>query len=196
MEYRNIIDDKVYGKRRMLRIEGSTKLNSDRRKIYIDQYENNVQIIKLDGLITNLENTELLYTNLYIPNINKKIDYNCKEKCVVLKQNKQCFYTKNDIDIINNKYKNIVFIVNKWHYDNIKSKNLNDIFIFNYILNNMIILKRIKAFFCPDCKRIHEKQHPYAFIINSNLFFHCRRSLKPIKINIDIKNIIMDKNIF
>lgn len=54
--------------------------------------------------------------------------------------------------------------------------------MFNYILNNMIILKRIKPFFCPDCKRIHEKQNPYVFSLNNIIYYHCRRSSKPIKV--------------
>lgn len=86
IKYKKIIDDKVYGKRRMLRIEGSSKINSDRKKVYINDYKNNYQLINLDGLITNLENTELLYTELHTPTINKKVEYICEQKHIVLDQ--------------------------------------------------------------------------------------------------------------
>lgn len=183
IEYKSIIDDKVYGKRRMLRIEGSTKLNSNRKKVYINKIQNNDQLIKIEGLITNLEDTELLYTDLYIPNIGKQIEYN-EEKKIVLKQSlKKYNYTEHDIMFIRDNYKKIIDIINKWHYDNIGSQKKDNIFIFNYILNNMIILKRIKPFLCPDCKRIHENQHPFVFSLNNHIYYHCRRSYKPIKIN-------------
>lgn len=54
----NIIDDKVYGKNRMLRIEGSTKVGSKRIKkcIYNNIIDIPNEIINIKGLITNLEN--------------------------------------------------------------------------------------------------------------------------------------------
>lgn len=185
IKYKNIIDDKVYGKRRMLRIEGSTKINSNRKKVYINNVKNNTQLICLEGLITNLENTELLNTTSFIHNVmNREIKDNYEEKRIVFRQNSnKTNYTENDILFIKNNYKKIINIVNKWHHDNINVRNSNDdIFIFNYILNNMIILKRIKPFLCPDCKRIHEKQNPYVFSFNNNIYYHCRRSTKPVKI--------------
>lgn len=183
IKHKNIIDDKVYGKRRMLRIEGSTNLNSDRKKVYINKYENNYYLIKLEELITNLENTELLITNLYNPIIDRIIKDNYQEKKIVFKQSiEKHKYTENDVIFIKNNYEKIINIIHEWHYDNIKAKNLNNIFIFNYILNNMIILKRIKSFLCPYCERIHETQNPYVFSFNNNIYYHCRRSSKPVKI--------------
>lgn len=170
-----IIDCKVYGKRRMLRIEGSSKINSNRIKICINK-KNNQENIRLDGLITNLQNTELLYTKLY--NLNaQNIEYEHGNKTIILKQyNKKYGYTNNDIVFVKNNFKEIINKINKFHDNN------KIIFTLNYIINNMLILKRIKSCFCFDCKRIHDKQHPYIFMINDKLFFHCRRSPKPINV--------------
>ena len=97
----------------MLRIEGSTKLNSNRKKVYINKIQNSDQLIKIEGLITNLENTELLCTDLYIPNISKHIEYS-KEKKIVLKQSlKKNNYKEYDIMFIRDNYKKIIDIINK-----------------------------------------------------------------------------------
>jgi hypothetical protein len=185
-KYKKIIDDKVYGRRRMLRIEGSTKINSDRKKVCI--YPKIEKNINTDGLITNIENVELLCS--YSFNINNK-NIKIKEKgnkIIVLKQNSKKYnYTNNDLLFIKNNIDNIVFTINKWHCEKINSKNIIKIFIINYLMDNMIILKRIIPFYCPDCKRIHENQHPYIFMISNNLFFHCRRSPKPINISYLLK---------
>lgn len=183
----NMIDDKVYGKKRMLRIEGSTKINSDRKKIYIYTKDNDLTFIKLDGLITNLKNTELLITDNYYEkeNINLK-KKSMEPKYMVLKDNNKKYdYTDEDIKTIKNNTINIINIINDWHFKNNKSNISGNIFEFDHIINNMIILKRIKPFECPECKRVHDKQHPYIFISNKNIFFHCRRSLNPVNIKFD-----------
>lgn len=74
IKYKDIIIDKVYEKNKMLLIENSRKLKSDRKKKCIYINNNDIKFLNLDGLITNLENTELLYTGLYMININKEID--------------------------------------------------------------------------------------------------------------------------
>lgn len=184
IKYKNIIDDKVYGNRRMLRMEGSTKINSDRKKICIYKNENNIQFINTDGLITSLENTELLYTVDYqkIKNNISFSELNVKnEISIILKHNKYN-YTINDVIFVKNNIKNIESIINKWHYKYKILDNNEYIFIVKSIIDNLIILKRIKPFFCPDCKREHEKQHPYAYIKHNKLFFHCRRSKKPMEV--------------
>lgn len=187
--YKKIIDDKVYGKRRMLRIEGSTKINSNRRKVCI--YPNsNIKEINFDGLITNLENTELLCSSSFSVNNHVKNIIKTENKLIILKQNNKKYnYTNNDIIFIKNNINSIILIINKWHCENINLNNTKTIFITNYIINNMIILKRVIPFHCPDCKRIHEKQHPYIFMTNNKMFFHCRRSQKPINISFLLEKI-------
>lgn len=182
-KYTKIIDDKVYGIRRMLRLEGSTKINSTRIKVCINK--NNIQeIINFSGLITNLENTELLITKLY--NINKQISnkYLHQNNIILLKQyNKKYNFTIDDITFIKNNHKKIINKINIIH------DSKRTIFILNYVIDNMLILKRISSCFCFDCKRIHEKQHPYIFVINRRLFFHCRRSPKPIDVSYILKEL-------
>jgi arginyl-tRNA synthetase len=175
----NIIDDKVYGRRRMLRIEGSTKLNSNRIKICV--HKDNKDIIRIDGLITNLENTELLHTKIF--NLNKSTDIkninntNINKDVIIKKNNKRYNYTNNDIVFIQNKFKDIMIEINNIH------DYKKNVFMLNHIIDNMLILKRIKPCFCFVCKRVHEKQHPYIFMTNNKLFFHCRRSQKPVNIS-------------
>lgn len=183
-EYKNIIDSRVYGRRRMLRMEGSTKINSDRIKICLNKDSD--EIINLKGLITNLENTELIFTPLYnINNSNNKLNLNNEEiKKVVLKQEyRKYYYTNNDVDFVKKNYKKIELIINRWHYDIFNLKSFNTIFTIKKIIDNMIIFKRLIPFNCPDCRRTHEKEHPYIFIKYKKLFFHCRRSSKPIEIS-------------
>lgn len=77
------IDNNVYGKNKMIMIEGSTKINSNKRKTFIHNNINNInsKIIHTKGLITNLENTELLLYEKYVNNFihedifNIDIDY-------------------------------------------------------------------------------------------------------------------------
>lgn len=187
----NMIDDKVYGKKRMLRIEGSTKLNSDRKKKLIYEKDENKEFIKLDGLITNLKNTKLLTTNNYYED--EKINYVSKNKNIkklILKENdKKYDYTNEDIDIIKKNIIKIISTINNWHLENNNKNTYINIFELDHIINNMAILKRIMPYECPECKRIHESQNPYIFISNKKLFFHCRRSLNPVNIIINNDNI-------
>lgn len=77
------IDNNVYGKYKMLMIEGSTKINENKKKTFIHNNINNInsKIIHTKGLITNLENTELLLYENFINNFihedifNIDIDY-------------------------------------------------------------------------------------------------------------------------
>lgn len=179
-----IIDNTVYGKNRMLRIEGSTKINSNRKKRFIKDDDKKLNHINLDGLITNLNNTELLTTNNYQEDKKLNIIENNKNvKHIILKENdKKYDYTNEDIEIIKNNIIKIISTINNWHLKD-KNKNIfNNIFEFDHIVNNMIILKRIIPYECPECKRVHENQNPYIFISNKKLFFHCRRSLSPVNI--------------
>lgn len=65
IKYKNMINDKVYEKNKILLVENSKKLKSCRQKKIININNNDILFLNLDGLITNLENTELLYTGLY-----------------------------------------------------------------------------------------------------------------------------------
>lgn len=75
VKYKKIINEKDFEKTKFLLIENSKKINSNRKKIYKCNYKNdyNQSSIKIEGLITNIENVELLYVNSYINNINKEI---------------------------------------------------------------------------------------------------------------------------
>lgn len=73
----NIINNKCYGKNKCLRIEDSIKINSNRKKMFI--HNNNIinnEIINLKGLVTNIENTELLLYDDFLKNKTQKINLN------------------------------------------------------------------------------------------------------------------------
>lgn len=192
----NIIDDKVYGKNRMLRIEGSTKIGSNRIKkcIYNNIIDIPNEIINTKGLITNLENTILININKenILKNIlnhkeNKIKDFVKNYEITFENKNDKYNYTNDDIIYLKNNIDYIIDIINSWHYKIINiNKDINkEDYIFDIlkIENNRIDLKRIKSFDCPICKRIHEKQNSYIFIKNMKLMFHCRRTdNKPIKV--------------
>lgn len=172
----------------MLRIEGSTKIKSDREKKCMHKNKNNIPI-NIDGLITNLNNTNLLNIQKY-SNIQKSSKI--QTKTIILKDiniNNKYSYTNDDIEYVKHNINTILFVIQKWHHKNANANlhNIKNIFTISSIINNMILLKRVIPFYCPYCKRIHENQHPYIFIINNNLFFHCRRSQKPLNISYLLK---------
>lgn len=185
-----IIDDKVYGKNRMLRIEGSTKINSERRKIFVyddGSYKKFINI-KIDGLITNLENTILLKINKddILKNINKKTDYafnNNNIGYILSKREKKNYnYKDNDVLYLKDNINEIINLVNSWYYEKLNVKMESHIFKVLKIENNRIDFKKITSYNCPICKRIHDGQNPYIFISNKNIMFNCRRSENIIKI--------------
>jgi hypothetical protein len=49
-----------------------------------------------------------------------------------------------------------------------------------------ITLKRIKASMCKVCRRIHEHEHPYLFVVgpNKDVYFDCRRHPKGQKLHL------------
>lgn len=190
-----MIDNMVYGYNRMLRIEKSTKINSNRRKICInDNDEKNY--INLKGLIANLNEAEYMDLTSFLEldkikneqnknnSPDKKNDKNINLKIIQKENNKKYMYTEEDVIYTKKNHENIISIVNKWHYNFINHENKNDIFVLLKIENNRIDLKRKKSFNCPLCKRIHENQHPYVFISNGNIMFNCRRYDNPIKIEL------------
>lgn len=199
----DIIDSKVYGKKRMLRIEGSTKICSNRKKICIyDDIKNKTKdIINLNGLVTNIENTTILKIDKDI--ISKNIDQKSVssknkifinnydfDKILLNDNDKRYNYTKDDIMYLKNNIKNIINIINSWHYKKINMIDKGDIFTVLKIENNRMDLKRVKPFDCPVCKRIHERQHAYIFISNKKIMFHCRRAdNQPVKVDCNLDNI-------
>lgn len=185
----DIIDSGVYGKNRMLRIEGSTKINSFRKKICINS--ENKEYINLDGLITNIEDTSLLnIENIFNyeikeTNFNKyNHNYDINNKNILVKENNKRYnYTDSDVLYLKDNIKDIINKINNWHYKNIQIDNKNDIFTILKIFDNRMDLKRLKSFNCPICKRIHENQNAYIFVTNKNILFNCRRCINPININ-------------
>lgn len=180
--YTNIIDNSVYGKRRMLRIEGCTKINSNRKKIC--KYNNFIgpkYIINIEGLITNLYDTEFVYNNINYINNNKKDNdkiiniFNFNPK---FNKNEKINYTREDIMFIDKNYRILENIVNKW----CNSRSNNKPFSFSKIKNNIIEFKSLIPYFCPKCKKNHDSQNPYIFLINKRLYFNCRRTPQSIEI--------------
>ena len=181
----NIIDPSVYGIWRSLRIEKSTKIGSKRKKVFINDSNNEYNYkhdIHLNGLITNLSNTQKLIISESIQHQNKVINnYNI----LINNKNQKADYNilENDIKIVEKRWKEIETLINNWHYKWNTDRSDVKIFITTKIIKNMIILKRLMPFVCPQCNRIHEKQHPYIYVKSGYVYFHCRRSPKPIKID-------------
>lgn len=170
LEKRKIIDNTIYNNWRSLRIQGCTKINSKRIK-YLKNV--NTDYIKIEGLITNLENT-ILFDNFNIKSVfNNKIEKKIKNRNLNIYDNsinpKIYRYTINDLEFVKNNYTKLELFINKWH----KTKNN---FITYKINNNIIMYKKHDPYNCNICNRIHENQNPYIYIEYEHIYFDCRRS--------------------
>lgn len=162
-----IIDNKVYNKWRSLKMQGSTKVGSKRVKM-LKINNTYIENINLEGFVTNLENTNLFnFLNVIEKPITKK--YNNKDFDISNKNLDKYKISINDIVFIKNNYKRLENFINIWHktYDN---------FVTYKIINNMILYLKKHPYNCNICKRTHESQNPYIYVINHNIYFDCRRS--------------------
>lgn len=171
MEKNKIIDNTIYNNWRSLRIQGCTKINSKRIKYLKNNYTDN---IKIEGLITNLENT-ISFDSFNISFIfNTKIVKNIENNNINIYNNsinnKKYRYTINDLEFVKKNIFKLEIFINKWH-------KTNNNFITYKINNNIIMYKKTKPYKCNICNRIHENQNPYIYVELNNIYFDCRRSI-------------------
>lgn len=177
IEKSRIIDNSIYNNWRSLRIQGCTKINSKRVKQLKLYKEQNIEIINIEGLITNLENTisfntfdfNFMSDNRIITSINYKNIYQNKS----IKNIKTYKYTNKDVDFIKSNYSKLELFINKWH-------NMNKNFITYKINNNIIMYRKILPYNCNICNRTHENQNPYIYMEVDEIYFNCRRTDKKI----------------
>lgn len=56
-------------------------------------------------------------------------------------------------------------------------------FKFSKIVNNLIILRRTRSFYCEKCERVHDSENPFIAVINGDYYYFCRRNVKGVKLN-------------
>ena len=179
-EYKQYIDNAVYGPRQAFRIIGTSKIGADRpkkhclgfihrNKSYIYKFDYNDYYDKLPNITEydklhrkRFKNIKILLGSLvsfanysYIPiNITSEVK----------------IYTKIEDDDVNKALLHI---------------NKND---FQYVSqeNGVIQLKRLKPSKCPTCNKKHMKENAFIFIKNKEVIFNCRRN----KLNSVIGNIV------
>ena len=158
LEKRKIIDNTIYNNWRSLRIQGCTKIDSKR----IKQLKNiNTDNIKIEGLVTNLENT--ISFNTFNVNFvfNNEIPKTIYYKNTNIYNNsfniKKYRYTNKDVEFVKNNYIKLELFMNKWH-------NMTRNFITYKINNNIIMYKKFLPYNCNSCNRIHENQNPYIYV--------------------------------
>lgn len=185
IEKTKIIDNTIYNNWRSLRIQGCTKIDSKR----IKQLKNiNTDNIKIEGLVTNLENT--ISFNTFNVNFvfNNEIPKTIYYKNTNIYNNsfniKKYRYTNKDVEFVKNNYIKLELFMNKWH-------NMTRNFITYKINNNIIMYKKFLPYNCNSCNRIHENQNPYIYVELDQIYFDCRRSNnKKVKITYIYNNLI------
>jgi hypothetical protein len=190
------IDKNVYSSKQQFRTLGSQKLNSDRPKIFHEQFT-----------INNINYNHVYKNNLYLNQLNKQSyirlcesmvthTFDCKllPSFMTNKIYTQSITQSITIDInyeLADKCMNMLF-------DKFKSLNIICPFTLKNCKNNIIILQRNNSSYCPLCSRIHENQHPFMFITYGKLYWDCRRYNQDKffigYIDIDLYNITSNNN--
>lgn len=171
----NWIDHSVYSKTQQFRIYGSQKNNSDRVKIFHDEWEFNGEKI-LHQTDEEWEDTEMKFLiNLNESLIGARIS-DCKAlpNYEVPVQFQRKTYTRGD-DIEHDLAMEALILFAETVNMTPDSKNFP--YRFDRVDSSFVLLRRVKASKCKMCKRIHQHENPYLLISEDlNVFFHCRRA--------------------
>jgi hypothetical protein len=190
VEISKIIDNNIYNKWRSLRMEGCTKMGSERIKFL--KSKNNIiytNYLNFDGFVTKLNNTISLdtfyifskkyYISDAIFNNHINIEYINLNKNI-----KEHKINNNDIIFIKTNFKKLEFFINKWH-------NVSNNFYTYKINNNIVMYIKKLPYICNVCDRTHDNQNPYIYVRFSEIYFDCRRSnSKGIKVTDIFKNFV------
>lgn len=168
-KYLDFIDHAVYSPKQQFRILGATKMGADRPKVFHKyftykgvEYEH---ILREDSTNENVIKLNYLYESLV----------SFTAGCVFLPS------------LIQNKPKNFLDLSNcpDMSEDKIrlclslmKVKLKACPFDIKEVKGHLIVLKRNAASYCPNCERDHENENPMIYIINSSIYWNCRRSDK------------------
>jgi hypothetical protein len=170
------IDKNVYSSKQQFRTLGSQKLNSNRPKIFYEQFTinninyNHIYKTKLNENTLNIKHN-LSYIRLCESMITHTFDCKLLPSFMTNKIYTQSITQSISIDItfeLANKCMDMLC-------DKFKSLKILCPFTFKNTTNNFILLQRINPSYCPLCFRIHENEHPFMYITYGKLFWDCRR---------------------
>ncbi|CAH6420172.1 Origin of replication binding protein [uncultured virus] len=165
----NFIDKGVYNPRQQFRLVGCQKHGSNRPKIFYEQfsYQGNVYTHIYPEDVTELimKKLTIIYESMisftsgctYLPSLvpAKPVNYNALGDLPDLEQGivTQC------LAMLHNKMNHCPFS-------------------YKEVRGHYIILNRDAPSVCPICKKRHDKEHPYMFLLNGKVYWDCRRSVE------------------
>lgn len=176
---KKFVDVAVYGKKQQFRCIGSQKMDSNRIKVFCEQWKYKDEIIQFeyDEEPQNDHHRMMMQfeTSLLSCTINCTIlpvFVNNAENDALIKRK---FYPTCEIEITSEEAKTAFMMYVKSR----KSEINHPAFPYRLgkIIGSIIILKRIRRSNCPICCRIHEHENPFLSIIGpeKTIFFNCRR---------------------
>lgn len=166
-KYLIFIDKGVYSPRQQFRLIGSQKLGSNRPKVfcqrfeyhgitYVHEYTEDTEDLTMRKLIVMYESLVSFTSGCsFIPSL------------IPPKQFSKS-YNADMADLSDT-------IVHQC-MNMLKSKMNHCPFSIKQITGHLILLKRNAPSHCPICDRIHEKDHPFMFIISGKVYWNCRRN--------------------
>jgi hypothetical protein len=159
-KYHKYIDRGIYGKMKQLRITGCHKWNNNRVKLIQEEYFYHGDLVK------NVWEPDVTGLDIFISSLISVVD-RCQLLPSFAPEKKK--YNQKDID--NRTVEQALAIT---------QEKLGDSYAYEYedVDGGIIILNRISPSMCPVCKRVHEKQHPYLYIVRDRIYFNCRRHPK------------------
>lgn len=174
-EYKKYIDASLYKSIQQFRILGSRKRNTERVKIFCNEwsfYNTKIiyeypQILRGDKYLYQLERTLICNTTGC-----KKISF---EDSLDTQYIKVKTYAKSNEELPEGLAK---LAFNKLgEYAGLSVNDPLFPYIFKGVNDSIICLKRVRPSRCKICETIHENEHPFMFIkSNGDIHFDCRRS--------------------
>jgi len=179
-KYSEFIDHGVYSPRQQFRLIGCQKCGSNRPKVFNEQfyYQNKLYTHQYNEDVSDPTIKELaqIYESMvsfcsgciYLPSLipSKHINENNLDNLPDL----EISVVQYCLNLLREKMESCLIPLGI-------TRNFCP-FSFNEVKGHIIVLKRDRGSFCPICRKIHQKQHPYMFIVSGKIYWHCRRSHK------------------
>jgi hypothetical protein len=173
-EYKQYIDTSVYKSTQQFRILNSHKNEKNNTKIFREDLSHNYiipeQYKKFNGGLENF----LLITSL----LGKTAGCKYLEGFKITKEVRETilengFASGSDVEQILNVF-----------YSQFSASHFKYINYINNDGNLLLTFRRINPSFCKQCQRLHEHENPFLTVngLYRNIFFHCRRNEKGVKI--------------
>lgn len=165
--YCSFIDHSVYSARQQFRVVGSQKLDSGRVKMYHEEF--GYQGIPYRHIYSEFFDNEMRKELIVLQESLVSFTSNCIQLQNLVPAKAMNTYNFTDRSNLNSEQ---VTACLKMMHDKIKVCP----FSVKEINGHVIILKRQAASLCPVCDRIHDAENPFIYIMDSRVYWDCRRS--------------------